>query len=146
MLTLVHRGLRLRTRPTLPPARRAWAARSPGRTRTSSCCKVPCRSLLQPTSLSLPAACAQAARHAGTSAQINSSEAPRLHARLQQLMRLHPDAWPLAMQSYKAFCQAAEWVQSRAFHLNAHNFVSLQESEGESLHGFLGALLADIQS
>ena len=68
---------------------------------------------------------------AGTSAQINPSEAPRLHARLlQQLLRLHPDAWPPAVQTYKSFCQAAELVQSRAFHLNAHNFVSLQETEG----------------
>ena len=68
--------------------------------------------------------------HAGTTAELAPSAGKQLHKALRPLLKGSQSLWPTAVQSYAAFCKAAEWVQSRAFHINAQNWVTGSQTEG----------------
>ena len=68
--------------------------------------------------------------HAGTTAELTSSAGKQLHKAVRPLMKRRSDLWDPSVQPYAAFCKAAEWVQSRAFHINTENWVTGSQTEG----------------
>eukprot|EP00887_Chlorella_sp_A99_P005962 scaffold29.g5962.t1 len=64
--------------------------------------------------------------------------AAEVYARMEPLLREHPDIWPASSCGPEAFDWCCGMVQSRAFHLVKDNWVTQIQSEGSELYMLTG--------